>query len=68
MHVSQAWLISLQAGLRKAIRCALNSYSMKGATLTNTQQVGKIPPITFFEPPNATLFGIFKLAGHFQQC
>jgi hypothetical protein len=41
---------------------------MKGAMLTNTQQVRKIPPITFLEPPNATLFGIFKLAGHFQQC
>jgi hypothetical protein len=26
---------------------------MKGAMLTNTQQAGKIPLITFLEPPNA---------------
>ena len=33
MHVSQAQLISLLAGLHKAIWCTLNSHSMKRATL-----------------------------------
>ena len=68
MHVSQVWLISLLAGSCQAIQCILNSRLIKRATLTVNNSDKYSTSITFLEPPNPALFGIFELAGHFQQC